>query len=332
MPERTIERGRTSARGYPYNYGNGELEFEINSYTIDSEDDEGSPSGSGQTVDLYRYGDWDTVTVNGTIELEPRTLDYVFPEAERDGDYGAPGRLVITLDCEATQDREIVSAYALQEECTFTQTLNRNEYRGAVELTPTIVRTEPAERGLPYAPLPDLRVADGPTWTLHVDEPSERGSGFPTRYFDFADSSLPTDLVHALNDNPSDPKILVNEDIDALVEVLEVGGHSGFRPRLRDVLRRDILMMSVLQLVWYTWATIAETGDCEYDWQRGLLDQLSEYLFEEELDRDEVIDEFGQSLDESSDVRAFARDLNQAVQLYVEHRDYLETFIEEEAP
>jgi len=332
MPERTIERGQSSARGYPYNYGRGELTFEINSYTIDGEDDEGTPSGSGRTVDLYRHGSWETATVEGTIEIDPSTLDYVFPESERDGNYDAPGRLVVTLDCEATQDRRIVGKYALQEECTFTRTLERDEYRGAVKLTPAIVRTGPSDRGLPYAPLSDLRVADGPTWTLHVDEPPERGSGFPTKYFDFADSSLPTDLVHALSDNPADPRILVNEDIDALVEVLEAGGHSQFRSRLRDVLRRDILMMSILQLVWYTWATIAETGECEYEWQRGLLDQLSEYLFKEDLDRNEVIEKFGHSLDESSDVRAFARDLNQAVQLYVENRKYLETFIEEEAP
>jgi len=213
MPERTIERGQSSARGYPYNYGRGELTFEINSYTIDGEDDEGTPSGSGRTVDLYRHGSWETATVEGTIEIDPSTLDYVFPESERDGNYDAPGRLVVTLDCEATQDRRIVGKYALQEECTFTRTLERDEYRGAVKLTPAIVRTGPSDRGLPYAPLSDLRVADGPTWTLHVDEPPERGSGFPTKYFDFADSSLPTDLVHALSDNPADPRILVNEGL-----------------------------------------------------------------------------------------------------------------------
>jgi hypothetical protein len=178
VPERTTERGQSSARGYPYNYGDGELAFEINSYTLDGEDDEGAPSGSSRSVDLYRHGNWETATVEGTIELDPITLDYVFPESEREGGYDASGRLVVTLDCEATQYRRIVGDYALQEECSFTQTIEREEYRGAIELTPAIVRTSPSERGLPYAPLADLRVADGPTWTLHVDEPPERGSGF----------------------------------------------------------------------------------------------------------------------------------------------------------
>lgn len=332
MPEPTIELGRSSERGYPYRYGHQELEFEIKSFTIDGGEDSGTPRGSSRTVELFRYGEWETATVEGTIGLNQQTVDYVFHESERENDFEAPGKIVIASDCEATQERRIVEEFPLQGECSFTQTIDRSNFRDFIELTPAIVRTDSSEVGLPYAPSTDLRIADGPTWAVLIDEPTERGSGFPTRYLDFSDSNLSTNLVHVLNDNPADPRILVNEDIQALVEVLESGGHTGFRPRLRDVLRREIVMMTLLQLIWYTWGTIAETGSCEYDWQRGLLDELSEYLFEEELDQDEVVEEFGQMLDNSSDIRAFVRELNEAVQLYVEHRQHLEVFIEEEAP
>jgi hypothetical protein len=170
-----------------------------------------------------------------------------------------------------------------------------------------------------------------------VDEPEKDADGFPFKYRDFSPEGMPSEeLAHAFSPNPN-PKMMINNQHEGVVDVLQSGGTYGFRPLMKRVLKSDFGSMLWMQLVLHTASTIAETESTEFDWQEGVVVEITETdlcesLFDESLDYDDVVERLGEKVDDTSELRDFVRTLSEAVQLYTDHPTHLNRFIEEEAP
>lgn len=334
MPAST-RHSRSRDEEMPYHYDPGGLELGISAFSFDG-GESGSPDYEDHEINLYKYGDWSEVTVEANVTLNGAVED-VFPDEEGPP---FPAELVIVVDCEETQTRykQVVQQDPVESDTFETElSIQRDLVRGTVVLTPRLVRTEPCREGLPYAPNDGMRVAGGESWELLIDEPEVDADGFPFVYRDFSQESMPSNqLVHSFSRNPN-PKMMINNQREGVVDILQSGGTYGFRPNLKDVLKAEIGSMLWIQLVVLTGTTIEETGGTEFDWQDGVVEKLADgnfgdLLFEEASDFDTVSEQLGQSVSEASELREFITDLCEAVQLYNGSAEYWDYFVDEEAP
>lgn len=334
MPANT-RSSRSRDEEMPYHYDPDGLDLGVSEFSFDG-GESGSPSYENRQIELYEYGDWDEVTIKVNMSVDD-SIQNVFPDEEGSS---FPADLIVVIDCEETQTRykEVLQESPIDEDTfNISISIQRRLVRGSVALIPQLVRAESCRKGLPYAPNEGMRVAGGTTWELLIDEPDVTGDGFPFTYRDFSQEGMPpNDLIHSFSRNPN-PKMMVNNQRDGIVDILETGGTYGFRPNLKDVLKSEVGSMLWIQLVLLTGTTVAESDDTEFDWQDGVINELAEsdfgdHLFEDADDYDSISEQLGQSVSEVAELRDFITDLCEAVQLYNNTADQWDYFVEEEAP
>lgn len=339
-------RSERRERNFPYHFAANGLEFGVEEFQIDGSSAE--PDYDAMIVPLYKFDGWDSSSLSVAVNIGESTLSSLFGEVERwemaldhynrnleDDEF--PAKLTVVVECKETQNRYEVEVANPVSPGTHssTITLDRDEIRGQVSLTPSLVRTEDSDEGLPYAPNRGMRMATGTSWVVLADLPGEDGNGFPTAFRDFSQEGLPDEsLVHSLRASSENPKVLVNELNEPIVDVLTVNGNSGFRPYMREVVSGEIAMMTWIQLVIHTAATIADEGEPEFPWQEGVVEELSEHLFEDDLEYEAAVDRLGEQVSEPGNLPEFVRRLSHAVQLYdeIEQAENLNRFIDKEAP
>lgn len=324
-------RGGATGLSKPYRFAEQGVALGIEGFHFGESDDTVSPDYDERVVPLDEYQPWDTAVVAATLDVDEPDLRWVFPDDEGPP---YPAKLVVSIDCEATQlhyERVVAGPEESYGGDGFELEFDVDCFRGDVTVRPYVVRTEPCSEGLPFAPSEGMQVATGEPWTVRVDDPSKNGSGFPTEYHDFSREGFPPeDLVHALNSNPGDPTAMVNDRHDPIVDVLETGGYGYFKSRAREVVRGEIAMMTWIQLTLHTAGTIAHAGEPEYDWQEGVVKEFGDLLFDEDLSYEETVDRLGEQVSDPTNLGPFARRLNEAAQLYVEHHDRLNKLVEGE--
>ncbi len=335
MPANT-RRASAADESMPYRYDDG-VDLGVTGFSFDG-GEAGSPDYDDRVLPLHEYGPWEVVEIDVSVTLDP-SVARVFPDDEGPP---FPAEPVVVVDCEETQTRYAVSVgddHPPVELETFETTveLERDLFRGTVRLTPRLVRTEPCASGLPYAPNEGMRVAGGGGWTVRVDDPPEDHDGFPFVYRDFSQESMPpVELAHSLSRHPEE-KMMINDQHEGIVDVMQSGLTSGFRPNLKRFLKADFGVMLWVQLVLWTGTTVAETGTTEFDWQAGVVQELAthefgDHLFDSDADYDTVERELGRRVDDPSELRDFVGDLFEAAQLYTEYGRQLERFVDREAP
>jgi len=323
-----VRRASATADDLPYHYRENAIDLSITEYQVDG-GDAAQPQTDDDTLELFPYQPWDEAELSVSLSVDGNDLDHV---GEGDSPYDA--KLIIVVDSAATQLRyEVIVEDAQLSSGTYTTSidLDCSLFREAVTLTPRIVTTEDAVSGLPYAPKEGMRIAGGNTWKIHVDEPEESGAGFPFRYRDFSEGDYPEGAVHLLKRNPEDPAVLVNSCNDPIVNVLETEGFYGWTPYFKNVVKAELGTSTWIQLVIHTATTIAETDEPQYPWQEGVIEEIGEYLYDDPT-YETVVDELGNAVSDPSELRTFIRDLNVAVQLYLDQASHLNTFIDEYQP
>lgn len=334
MPANT-RSSKARDEAMPYRYGHEQIDFGITGFSFDG-GESGDPDYDENVLPLYEYGTWDEVTINVSLTVSNSIKD-VFPENEGPP---FPAKLIVVIDSPESQMRreEVISEGPIESDTYDDEIkLKRELVRGAVVLTPRLVRTEPCREGLPYAPNKGMRVAGGKSWEVRVDKPEEDQRGFPFRYRDFSQEGMPSEeLAHSFSRNPN-PKMMVNNQNEGVVDVLQSGGTYGFRPNLKRALKADFGGTLWIQLVILTATTIAEADQPEFSWQEGVVkeivdSELGEHLFDEDDGYDAVVEKLGESVEDPASLREFITDLCEAVQLYSDYADHLDYFIQEEAP
>jgi hypothetical protein len=323
-----VRRATANDDDLPYRYRDNAIDFEITEVQVD-DGEPASPGGDDETLELYHYEPWDEAELSVSLSVDLSDLDHV---CEGDSPYDA--KLIVVVDSTATQLRyECVVDEAPLTEGSFTNRieLESNLFREDVSLTPRIVTTEDAADGLPYAPKEGMRLAGGNTWKIHFDEPEESGTGFPFRYRDFSEGDYPEGAIHLLKNDAKNPAVLVNSCNEPIVDVLETTGFANWNPRFKEVVKSDIGTSTWIQLVVHTATSIAENEEPQYTWQEGVIEEIGEYLYEDKT-YDSIVDELGESVSEPRELRNFIRELNVAVQHYLDQASHYNTFIEEHQP
>jgi hypothetical protein len=339
MPSSNQRESTTSKAGHPYHYAESGVDLGIEGFALNgNRDNLGSPDYDARVVDVTGYGSWQDVTIVGDVSVEESTLKRLIPVSEYDE---PPVKTIIKIDTLDTQRRlpNVVDSGPLKPIGTepprsfdFEHTFAREDVHNEVLLEPRLVRTEDCEEGLPFAPSAGMHVATGNPWVVKVDSTDTEGDGFPSMYQDFSDDDheLNKELVHALQGSRQDPTVVVNSHHDKIVDVLDSGRGGGFRPRMRKVVGAEISTMTYVQLVLHTAGTIAENGECEYDWQKGLLIELDDHLYPE-LDVEETETKLGDAV-QPQNLREFSDHLNQALQLYTKQSSHLSNHIRLDGP
>lgn len=323
-----VRRASASADDLPYRYREDAIDLSVTEYQVDT-NPPARPQTDDDALELFPYQPWEDAELSLSLSVDSDDLDHV---AEGDSPYDA--KLIVVVDSAATQLRyEVVVKQAQLTAGTYTESidLDCNLFREAVTLTPRIVTTEDATDGLPYAPKEGMRIAGGNTWKVHFDEPEESGVGFPFRYRDFSDGDYPEDAVHLLKQNPRDPAVLINSSNDPIVDVLQTEGFYGWRPYFKKVIKAELGTSTWIQLVVHTATTIAETDAPQHKWQEGVIEEIGEYLYDDPT-YDTVVDNLGEAVSDPSELRSFIRELNVAVQLYLNQASHLNDFIDEYQP
>lgn len=335
MPAST-RHSRARDDSMPYKYDQNGLEFGVTGFAF-GEGESGSPDYEDHTIPLYGYGDWDKVTIEGSVTVE-NSIEEVFPDEEGPP---FPARLTVVVDSEETQIRfaEDVERSPLESGTYNVEiTLQREMFRGEVLLTPRVVRTESCREGLPYAPNVGMRVAGGESWKLLFDEPEENGDGFPWKFRDFSqDGAPPVELAHSFSP-PSDAKFMINDQQENIVDVMQSSTNTGgFRPFLKKALKAEFGAILWIQLVMWTATELAEGGEPEYNWQEGVIreiatSEIGPYIFDSDVGYEAVVDQLGERVSDPGELRDFVTDLCEAVQLYNDYGECIDYFIEKEKP
>mgnify|MGYP000094184004 CR=1 FL=1 len=323
-----IQRASANADELPYRYREDAIDLQINEYSVD-ETEPSEPETDDTTLPLFRYQPWDRAELSLSLSISDRDLDHVcegFPPYD--------AKLIVVVESKSTHLRyEVVIEDEPLTNGTYTKTidLEANLFRDTVTLTPRIVTTDDVSSGLPFAPKGGMRIAGGDAWKVQVDEPVQSGTGFPFRYRDFSDGDYPEGAVHLLKSNPREPAVLVNTLNQPIVDILETETFYSFDAYLKNVIKAELGTSTWIQLVIHTATTVAESDEPQYDWQEGLIEEIGPYLYEG-ASYDEVVENLGEAVSEPDELRSFIRELNVAVQLYLDQASQLNDFIDDFRP
>lgn len=321
-----IRRASASVDNLPYRYRDEAIDFGVDEFAV-GDGDPGKPNYDDRTIPLYKYESWEQASISVSLTIGEDDVDFLF-----DGDSPYEAKLIVAVDSEATQTRyEVVVEDAPFVAGTHEREviLERELLRETITLTPRLVRSTDSTHGLPYAPKRGMRVAGGNPWKAHVDEPEESGTGFPFVYRDFSEGDYPEGAVHTLRRNPAEPAVFVNKCYEPIVDVLQTQTFYSFDAYLKDVVKAEMGTATWMQLVLHTGATIAESGEPEFDWQEGVVEEIAPYLYDSDLDYETTVERLGEDVSDPARLRTFVMDLNDAVQLYVDQAGQLEKFVEE---
>lgn len=279
------QRHRTSS--LPYAYRNEGLEFELEWYSVDGTKPEDFDLKGGQThIPIPPGGDdeWETIELNGTLNVPESTVEAVFPEHERSA---PPAKLYVTVQCHETiyRNRVVVSeAPTRVGEKQVKLELDRSDFRGAVELRPYLVRTEAGDHEGTHAAATNVRLASGQIFTAVIDggrkEEVAQIDGEETSFSQT--SHLPDgDKLYYLDfRNESRPKLWVNADYPRITDVLQTDGSVGTEPRLRDVILDQIAYGVWSQLIIRAGTAVDDDGELEYQWQQTIVESFAREMYD----------------------------------------------------
>lgn len=317
--EEEIQTGSLVTQSLPHTFEQDALSFEVDEFRLDGVElnDQGNLNESDQVLSLVGESGWDILEVEGTVELQSDTIQEVFPPEEWED---SPGRLALvkTNRLAINRSREILSDAPIEAGThPFEIQLDRDEYRGTVNLEPYLVRSDNRDSGpTNCASKAGSRLANGEPWVVRLDEPTDGGGLLMPIIEDFEDTDrLPDDnhIHHLSLDEPRNPQLYLNRGHPQVVNVLENEGATGGPPRLRDVLYDYIEHSVWTQLLIQTARdTDTDTGETKHSWQDDVLEIFIDDLYPE-LDEDMAAVQLATDVRSAEDLPALVQKIEQAV-------------------
>lgn len=330
--------GKLNTEGFPHNYLEDAVDFEVTDVSLggtDAEDRVQVLSGD-RRIATASVREWDTIDVGAEVEINEDAF-VTLPQEER-GEYAPSGvdatdpplRFVFAVRSSATirRHRETGDDLGVDPTSTETQsfeiTLERSQMAGEVELRPYLVRASGQNTDSGHATDLGDRLASGPAWTLEVDEVDEDGGFLQPLYEEFDRPGYPGDdhLHQLMFQPPSEPKLYLNANHPRLVGVLNNEGTTGADPRFRDVLY-DYIEQSVWKQLLFRAASDADaaTGELQYDWEEEVVDQFAQNLFDDVDGTEAVVIEMAECVESGDDLDRLAQEIELAVEDHVGHPD-----------
>jgi len=331
MAAESTKTERTRTEALPYVYALAGLDFAATGYTVDGGEIGTIDDEDDQKLSLVNLPGWETVTIQGTIDVSESTIERVFPDSEHDE---PPGKLIVTADCMNTHNRfgyEVVDAPVEAQEYEWEIDIDRDDVRERVVLNAYLVRTAEGSHGSSrYASYRGQRLADGMPWRVQIDEPDDwLGEHIVVRFKSFSDNATPApedNLYYLDRTNPKKPRVWVNSDHDPIEGALSSGGYTGFRPRMREVISDTVAHQIWVELLMWTASDATEDGDVEYDWQEATLTEIGSQIYDED-DPITIAQKLHQALEDPENVPSLMNDINEALQQYIDPQESLNDLI-----
>jgi hypothetical protein len=331
MAAESTRTERTRTEALPYVYARAGLDSVATGYTVDNGDIGTIDDESDRQLSLVNLPGWDTVTVQGKIDVFDDVIERVFPEPERDD---PPGKLIVTADCMNTHNRfgyEVVDAPIEAKEYEWEIDINREDVRERVVLNAYLVRTaEGSHSSSRYASYRGQRLADGVPWRVQIDEPDDwLGEHMVVRFKSFKDSATPApedNLYYLDRTDPEKPRVWVNSEHDPIESALSSGGYTGFRPRMREVISDTIAHQVWVELLMWTASDATEDGDVEYDWQEAVLAEVGTQIYDKD-DPGVIAQKLHEAVSDPENVPQLMDDMNEALQQYIDPQNSLNDIV-----
>ena len=135
-------------------------------------------------------------------------------------------------------------------------------------------------------------IATSKTWRLYVDEPTVMpGGNISSEWINFWESTnsqlqSKSDCIWHISYDEKDPKLLLNEAIPGLKQVLSLRGRTGIGHRIRDTLVHSLNQGIMMELCTLGLAELDPTEpEQPADWRLNLLDYVSGAHQSEESDK-----------------------------------------------
>ena len=275
--------GTSSARRklMPYRYRRSGIDCEIRDYELDGEAYDGPIERQRQFVDVTRKPDWDSIRLNLELDVPTKVVKAVVPDAEHDD---PPVALIAVVRCGATYLRrgKVIATGPVSESHTTGVTLDRDDLRDRMTLTPYLVRTTDGRNTDGYAHDIGNHLAADRSWEVAIDPDDSSGGGYLNVEFDsFAENDYGArqEQVYHLRTSGAEPTLYLNSDHEDVRSALENDAPTGGYARVRDV-AYDVIGSGVWTELFVSAASdVNENGEGIYDWQTGVLEFLLEKMY-----------------------------------------------------
>lgn len=320
------ESGQPTNDDYWYRFGYGALDLLIESYAFD--DDEFGDHGLENETLFVDDVLWDELVVRGAVEIDVDLFDFVLEDDER---AESATTVIVRGNCISTHTRlpvaEVHSPKPGRNEIEFR--IRQDDFANVLELKPVLIRsTKGSSRDHRFGQTPGLRLADGPSFNVVLDEKWDEKDGFlevKTKEFD---GHPPEENLYYLDHSvPSQPVLLVNSGVNLLPAILESKAPHGRKRWTKEVISNTIGHGTWFELIMWTIADI-EDGECRHEWQRHVIDFVKKDLYDGES-TEEVIRDLEEKIGDPNRIPLLINDVSEVVQTSLEPSDDVEKLLEE---
>jgi hypothetical protein len=284
---RQSQRHRTRSLPFPY-IADG-LDFTIEAYALDDGEFRATEFKPGERelnlapdTDTTPDETWDTATIKGTLTLPETVVEEVLPADERDA---PPTKLYVAKRCHETiyRDRiDVADAPVPPGDYDVEFELDRERYRGEIELRPYLVRRKDRDDIDRYAGARNVRLSDDAPFYIGIDRPADEEppaiDGEAVRFSQEPHLPDGEKLYHVDFRNDARPKLWLNADYPRITDVLQSRGSVGTEPRMRDVVLDQISYGVWSQLIVRAVTGIDRDGEVEHEWQETVLETFGRGL------------------------------------------------------
>lgn len=286
-----MTRHEFSVDTYPYRHAGAAIGVEIEGCQVDGDDFD--VAAETEQISLINEDDWDAVTLDIAVTVEYNTLQYVFPDPDNHN-----GVVVVAGYCHPTHGRWVNLVTPINFDAGTHRediVLERESFRGTVQLTPTLLRNNHRSADDEYARESGRQLAHGQRLDVHLDRPRLNLSGdLPVVAAKFSEPGNPgepglewyVDVRDA-----EEPKLWLNRDYPLVVNAIDAIEHSTKQGIVGRVALNHLAVSMLTQFTIKAVAHAVAQSEIQYEWQRTLLlDICSEYFSEG------TIEEFEESL------------------------------------
>ncbi len=298
----TVASTTRRVRGWPYRYAADALDLQLGEISVDPHRDARDAWDAGaRRLDLSAARAT-TARLGVAVPVTASLLAEVLPVDER---AAPPVQVVVTVTCGETRLRRAVALTLARDGVARGPVmLAADEVRGAVELTPALVRTT-TRMGVDDGLAVDAgsRLASGAPVEVRWDPARPtHGDFLDVRYESFSAKGSPqfpaAGALYRLDCGGDDPVLWINTDHVQVAQVFEATGNVGRAARVRNVLFGHLGYAVWARLFWQAARTVEHADEAALPWQDAVLAHWLKRLYPEARDTESRLqalrDELGQ--------------------------------------
>lgn len=292
----------------PYDFTGNGIEIDLEDFKLDGEVRPHSMIDEDSKELNLVSRDFDSVTLEFSYDVPIDVSEYT-PEDDPSVE------ILVLLQNPLTHARQILLREGVEDDGIFEVSLEKEDFRGIVEIESFLVRTENYE-GEPtgFAELAHKKIASGTTWNVKFDEKTASGTGLLCKWKDFTkmeDDEITGDMMFYLRTSSIDePVLYLNQKSDKMRNMMDNHLAHGKNAQIRDVLNDAVFGPTMFQLLL---RSIASVDQEEFEGayvEETLFDHMSRKMDLNEEEKREIAG----MLDDTKDMDRLGKLLSKYIQ------------------